>query len=69
MKLSRDQQQDLNDKSWDWALRTGREELGNLEVNLQFLKQTGLLHDGMKVIELGCGTGSLAEALIRCART
>jgi ubiquinone/menaquinone biosynthesis C-methylase UbiE len=63
MKLSRDQQQDFNDKSWDWALRTGREELGNFEINLRFLEQTGLLHDGMKAIELGCGTASLADAL------
>jgi ubiquinone/menaquinone biosynthesis C-methylase UbiE len=63
MKLSRDQQQDFNDKSWDWALRTGREELGNLEINLRFLEQTGLLHDGMKAIELGCGTASLADTL------
>jgi 2-polyprenyl-3-methyl-5-hydroxy-6-metoxy-1,4-benzoquinol methylase len=63
MKLSRHQQQDFNDKSWNWALRTGREELGNLEVNLRFLEQTGLLYDGMKAIEIGCGTASLADAL------
>jgi 2-polyprenyl-3-methyl-5-hydroxy-6-metoxy-1,4-benzoquinol methylase len=63
MKLSRDQQQDFNDKSWDWALRTGREDLGNLEINLRFLEQTGLPQSGMKAIELGCGTGSLTAAL------
>jgi len=63
MKLSHRQQQELNDQSWDWALRSGREELGNIEVNLRFLEQTGLLRPGMKIVELGCGTATLTDAL------
>jgi ubiquinone/menaquinone biosynthesis C-methylase UbiE len=63
MKLSSGQQQELNDQSWNWAIGVGREELGNLEVNLKFLGESGLLRAPMKVIELGCGTGSLCQAL------
>jgi 2-polyprenyl-3-methyl-5-hydroxy-6-metoxy-1,4-benzoquinol methylase len=63
MKLSSGQQQELNDQSWKWAIGSGREEMGNLEINLQFLDESDLLRAPMKVIELGCGTGSLCEAL------
>ena len=59
------QQQELNDKSWKWAIGSGREELSNIEINLEFLDSTELLHSGMSVVELGCGTGSLCEALYR----
>jgi 2-polyprenyl-3-methyl-5-hydroxy-6-metoxy-1,4-benzoquinol methylase len=63
MKLSSGRQQELNDQSWKWAIGSGREEMGNLEINLKFLEESGLLRAAMKVIELGCGTGSLCEAL------
>jgi 2-polyprenyl-3-methyl-5-hydroxy-6-metoxy-1,4-benzoquinol methylase len=63
MSLSPRQQQELNDQSWNWAIGAGREELGNLEVNLKFLEQTQLLRPQIKVVELGCGTGSLCQAL------
>jgi ubiquinone/menaquinone biosynthesis C-methylase UbiE len=63
MRPSPRQLQELNDQSWNWALRSGREELGNVEVNLRFLEQTQLLHPGMKVVELGCGTATLTDVL------
>jgi 2-polyprenyl-3-methyl-5-hydroxy-6-metoxy-1,4-benzoquinol methylase len=63
MKLSSGQQQEFNDQSWKWAIGSGREELGNLEINLKFLEESGLLREGMNVLELGCGTGSLCQSL------
>jgi 2-polyprenyl-3-methyl-5-hydroxy-6-metoxy-1,4-benzoquinol methylase len=63
MNPSPSQQRELNDQSWNWALRTGREEMGNLEVNLRFVEQAGLLRAGVKSVELGCGTGSLTDVL------
>lgn len=63
MSLSSRQQQELNDQSWNWAIASGREELGNLEMNMEFLTQTGLLSAGMAAVELGCGTGTLCEML------
>lgn len=63
MRPTFNQQREMNDRSWQWAIGSGREEMGNLEVNLQFLAQTGLLHAQTKAIELGCGTGSLCQAL------
>jgi 2-polyprenyl-3-methyl-5-hydroxy-6-metoxy-1,4-benzoquinol methylase len=63
MKLSGDQQRELNDKSWTRALQTGQVIRGNLQVNLKFLEQTGLLRPAMEILEVGCGAGNLCELL------
>lgn len=65
MKLSLNQQQQFNDQGWQWAIKTGRETLGNLQVNLRFLDKTGLLHPRLKALEVGCGTATLTEQLYR----
>jgi SAM-dependent methyltransferase len=38
-------------------------EFGNLDANLRFLDDTRLLHPGLAVLEIGCGTGSLLHRL------
>ncbi len=56
-------QQEQCDLGWRTALNTGREHLGNYQVNLDFLEQTALLHAGDHCLEIGCGIGSIAAAL------
>jgi len=51
------------DRSWQNAITSGRTDRGNLQVNLDFLEQTGLMSKGKKALELGCGTGNLAAYL------
>lgn len=38
-------------------------EFGNLDANLRFLDDSGLLHPGVKVLEIGCGRGTLVHRL------
>jgi SAM-dependent methyltransferase len=38
-------------------------EFGNLDANLQFLEDTELLRPGLKVLEIGCGRGTLLHTL------
>ena len=38
-------------------------EFGNLDANLRFLDDTGLLRRGHKVLEIGCGRGTLVHRL------
>ena len=39
-------------------------EFGNLDANLRFLDDTGLLHSGLKLLEIGCGRGTLLHRLM-----
>jgi len=39
-------------------------EFGNLEANLRFLEQTGLLRRGLRVLEIGSGRGTLLQRLV-----
>ena len=52
-----------SERSWQDAIERGITNRGNLQVNLDFLKQTGLINAHQKVLELGCGTGNLAHFL------
>lgn len=56
-------QQEIYDKSWRWGFETGREEFGNLQTNLEFLAKTNLLQPNHKILELGCGIGSVVFEL------
>lgn len=44
-------------------LRAGKIERSNFKVNKEFLESTGLLHRGLKILEIGCGAGSMTAFL------
>ncbi len=56
-------QQELYDEGWRKELRIGKEERGNLQTNLEFLAEADLLKPGDKVLEIGCGIGSVVFEL------
>lgn len=58
-------QQELYDEGWRKELRAGKEERGNLQTNLEFLALTNVLKPGEKVLEIGCGIGSVVFELSR----
>jgi 2-polyprenyl-3-methyl-5-hydroxy-6-metoxy-1,4-benzoquinol methylase len=58
-------QQDLYDKGWRGGLDQGKEQRGNLQTNLDFLAQAGLLEPTDKILEIGCGIGTVVFELNR----
>lgn len=58
-------QQDLYDRGWRGGLDRGKEQRGNLQTNLEFLARTGLLRTGGKILEIGCGIGTVVFELGR----
>ena len=56
-------QQALYDDGWRKELQAGKEERGNLQTNLDFLSQTSVLKSSDKVLEIGCGIGSVVFEL------
>ena len=58
-------QQELYDKGWCKELQAGKEERGNLQTNLEFLAKINLLKTNDKVLEIGCGIGSVVFELGR----
>jgi ubiquinone/menaquinone biosynthesis C-methylase UbiE len=40
-------------------------QFGNLEANIRFLDQTGVIRPGVAVLEIGAGTGAMLDALAR----
>jgi len=58
-------QQELYNEGWRKELKTGKEERGNLQTNLEFLAQTNLLKASDKVLDIGCGIGSVVFELGR----
>ena len=57
------QQQELYDRGWRKELQAGKEERGNLLTNLEFLAQTGLLKSNDRILEIGCGIGTVVYEL------
>lgn len=51
------------EKRWQFAIKTDKVQLGNLQINIEFLEQTGLIQPNIKALELGGGSGSLASFL------
>ena len=58
-------QQRLYDDSWQKTLLAGKVLRSNIELNLIFLEMTNLLDKSKKILEIGCGTGVLVDALTR----
>jgi len=56
-------QQELYDRGWRKELEAGKEERGNLLTNLEFLDQTNLLKPSDKILEIGCGIGTVVHEL------
>lgn len=57
------QQQQNYDNTWQYGLEAGKEQRGNLTVNLEFIETVGLAAEGVRVLELGCGIGSIVNEL------
>jgi len=57
------EQQELYDKGWRNGLQAGKEQRGNLRTNLDFLKQIEVLKPDDKILEIGCGIGSVVAEL------
>ena len=58
-------QQERYDQTWRRGLEAGKEERGNLQTNLEFLAESGLLKQNDKILEIGCGIGSVVFELSR----
>ena len=56
-------QQELYDQGWRKELQVGKEERGNLQTNLEFLAQTDLLKPRDRILEIGCGIGTVVHEL------
>ena len=56
-------QQELYDRGWRKELQAGKEERGNLQTNLEFLAQTDLLRPEDRILEIGCGIGTIVNEL------
>ncbi len=59
------QQQSFYDAGWRGELDRGKEQRGNLQANLDFLARTNLLKPGDKILEIGCGIGTVVAELAR----
>jgi len=57
------EQQDLYDSGWRGGLERGKEQRGNLRTNLDFLARTGLLVPNRRILEIGCGIGTVVSEL------
>ncbi len=58
-------QQSFYDAGWRGELDRGKEQRGNLQANLDFLARTNLLKPGSRVLEIGCGIGTVVAELAR----
>ena len=59
------EQQERYDTGWQGELTRGKEQRGNLETNLAFVTQTRLLKPGDKILEIGCGIGTVVHELAK----
>jgi len=56
-------QQELYDRGWRKELAAGKEQCGNLQTNLEFIAQSNLLKPNDRILEIGCGIGSVVSEL------
>jgi len=65
MGCSLDSQEQMYERSWEHSIAAGKEQHGNLEVNLAFLVVVDLVKARMDVLEVGCGIGTVVDWLRR----
>ena len=56
-------QQEECDQRWHKFLSAKGEQLGNLQLNLDFLSKIELLKPDSKILEIGCGIGTIVSVL------
>ncbi len=56
-------QQELYDRGWSKELAAGKEQRGNLQTNLEFINKVNLLRPEDKILEIGCGIGTIVNQL------
>ncbi len=56
-------QQDYYNKGWRNELCAGKEQRGNLKANLEFLDKIKIIKPEDKILEIGCGIGSVVYEL------
>lgn len=59
------EQQNFYDVGWRGELDRGKEQRGNLRTNLDFLARTNLLKPGDRILEIGCGIGTIVAELAK----
>jgi len=59
------EQQEFYDSGWRGELDRGKEQRGNLRANLDFLARTSLLRPGDRILEIGCGIGTVVFELTK----
>jgi 2-polyprenyl-3-methyl-5-hydroxy-6-metoxy-1,4-benzoquinol methylase len=65
MNESLKNQQQFYDDVWRKGLEAGKEERGNLKTNLEFIAKVSLLRKQDRILEIGCGIGSVVFELSR----
>jgi 2-polyprenyl-3-methyl-5-hydroxy-6-metoxy-1,4-benzoquinol methylase len=55
-----DQQKQRYDRTWTRSLQAGKMDRGNTAADLTFVYRAGLFKAGLKVLEFGCGSGTVA---------
>ncbi len=60
---SKEAENSVYERRWKYAIDTDNIQLGNLQVNLEFLEATTLITSGKSGLELGSGAGKLASLL------
>ncbi|KPK73577.1 MAG: hypothetical protein AMJ79_15035 [Phycisphaerae bacterium SM23_30] len=63
MAWSLEEQARMYERSWSASLASGKEQQGNLEVNLKFLEQVDVIRPEMDLLEVGCGIGTVVYEL------
>lgn len=56
-------QQEMYDATWENGLAVGKEQRGALETNRSFIKRIDIIKQGMHVLEIGCGIGTIVNDL------
>lgn len=63
MKYPTDEIIKMYNDAWENSLASGREEFGDIECNISFIKKPGLIEKHHSILEFGCGFGKLCNWL------